>query len=148
MKNLKYILSILILATMTIVAGCKSDSSDPAPDALALQRELLMNEGKSWIIGTEGIIKDGYDVSSQFQGFSLTIGQNTFTTVNSLASAWPESGNWKFDEDNENIILRSDRVIIMVAVTATTLRLTFTVGGENGRFAGLEGEYEFNLVSQ
>lgn len=142
MKN-QYI-SILFLVCLTIISGCKSDSTDPTPQEN--QKMLLINNGLSWRLGT--VTKDGLDVTDQFTGFKLTIGNFTYTTINALPSAWPTSGTWSFANEAGTMIDRNDGVQITVAVTPTTLKLTFSVLGlgDGGRINGVDGEYVFDLV--
>ena len=151
MKAYKYTLIILTMITLSTLVGCSSESSDPIPvDPLTVQRELLINGGNTWVIsGTGSVIKDGFNVTGQFAGFTLIIGESTYVTTNGLASAWPASGTWEFDNGNVSKIRRSDGVIMTATVTASTLKLIFTAGGKTGgKLSGVEGEYQFNLVSQ
>ena len=150
MKVIKTLfLSIVLLFAMTII-GCNNDSGDEEqPDPLTEQLIALMNEGSLWRLSSLGVEKDGLDVTSQFDGFTLTIGNKTFSTTNSLDSAWPSSGTWDFDNGNANRIIRSDGVLIFLTLSGNTLTLTFTTTGTNigERRAGIAGEYRFHLIS-
>ena len=143
MKN-QYI-SILLLVCLSFISGCKSESSDPTPQDN--QKTLLMNNGLSWTLGT--VTKDGLDVTDQFTGFKLTVGDFTYTTVNALPSAWPASGTWSFANEAGTLVDRNDSVQIAVTVTTTSLQLTFSVTGlgDGGRIKGVNGQYVFNLVA-
>ena len=90
------------------------------------------------------------DVSDQFSGFKLTVGDFTYTTVNALPSAWPASGTWSFANDSGTLVDRSDGVQITVAVSTSSLKLSFSVTGlgSGGRTKGVDGEYVFDLVPE
>ncbi len=142
MKN-QYI-SILFIICLAFISGCKSDSADPTPQDS--QKTLLINNGLSWTIGT--VTKDGLDVTDQFTGFKLTVGDFTYTTVNALASAWPASGTWSFANEAGTLVDRSDGVQVTVVVTTSSLKLTFSVTGlgDGGRTKGVDGQYVFDLI--
>ena len=142
MKN-QYI-SILFIACTVLIIGCKSDSADPTPQDN--QKTLLINNGLSWTLGT--VTKDGLDVTDQFAGFKLTVGDFTYTTVNALPSAWPASGSWSFANEAGTLVDRNDGVQITVSVSTTSLKLTFNVTGlgDGGRVKGVDGTYIFDLI--
>lgn len=149
MKNLTYIFSIIFIISALSIAGCKSESDDPAPTDTELRLAELQNNGLSWVVLNGGVTKDGFDVSDQFSGFKLTIGEFTFTTENSLSGAWPTSGTWEFVNENPNQILRSDGIQMIVDYSASGLTLTFTGSGSSGgRIESVDGEYQFRLVSE
>jgi len=142
MKN-KFILYSFLLVFLFI--GCKKPS--PTPDLLQIQLENLKNKNMSWGLVGGSVIKDNYDVTSQFSGFTLTIGEYTYITQNSIASAWPTSGTWQFVNDNPNLVVREDGVEIDVAIANNQLTLSFTVSGIGGRVSGIDGNYVFTLTS-
>ena len=150
MTSTKYNRVIFFLIIMTIIAGCENDSSPQPMDPLAEQLGLLKNDGRPWAASTSAsVIKDGYDVTDQFDGFELSFGDFTFNTVNGLASAWPANGTWEFKSGNQNTITRSDGVVIAFTHSGSNLLLTFTsVGDTGGRVKSLEGEYQFQLTSK
>lgn len=137
-------ISFLLILGIALLSGCKNESTDPTPQDN--QKVLLINNGVSWVLGS--VTKDGLDVSDQFSGFKLTVGDFTYTTTNALASAWPASGTWSFANEAGTLIRRSDGVQISVQVSATSLKLTFFVSGlgTGGRAKGVDGEYVFNLI--
>ena len=144
MKTLKYILSIVVLFGLITFAGCKKDSADPEPDALTERLTELMNGGSTWDL--VNVTKDGYDVSDQFTGFKLTIGEFTYSTTNALATAWPASGSWEFNNGNPNSIVRDNDVIISASLSNNQLTLSFSVTGlSGGRLASVDGDYIFTL---
>lgn len=144
MKN-QYI-SIMIIVCLALISGCKSESADPTPQDN--QKTLLINNGLSWVPGS--VTKDGLDVTDQFAGFNLTVGDFTYTTANALVTAWPASGTWSFANESGTLINRSDGVQIDVQVSTTSLKLTFSVSGlgNGGRTKGVDGEYIFNLIPE
>lgn len=148
MKNLKFIILSVILISLTTIIGCKSDSDDPASDT-ELRLSELENGGISWVLASNGVTKNGFDVSDQFSGFKLTINGFSFATENSLSGAWPASGTWEFVNNNPNLILRSDGVQITVDYSVSSLQLTFIGSGSSGgRSDSVDGEYQFHLVSE
>ena len=150
MKNLKYILYIIGLGALIYLSGCKDDSSEAAPSETDQQLTTLMNNGTNWILSSSGVKKDGYDVTDQFTGFTLNIGNKTYATTNGLSPVWPEMGTWDFQDNNPGIITRDDGAIIIVSVSSGNLTLTFTADAvpTGGRVKSVSGEYQFNLVSQ
>lgn len=137
-------ISIILIVGLLLVAGCKKKHDDPTPQDN--QKKLLINNGVSWTLGS--VTKDGFDVTDQFAGFKLTVGDFTYTTVNALPTAWPASGTWSFANEAGTLVDRNDGVQIAVVVTTTSLKLTFSVTGlgDGGRIKGVNGEYVFDLV--
>lgn len=137
-------ISVILIAGLLLATGCKKKHDDPTPQDS--QKTLLINNGVSWTLGS--VTKDGLDVTDQFTGFKLTIGDFTYTTVNALPSAWPASGTWSFANEAGTLVDRNDGVQIAVVATTTSLKLTFSVTGlgDGGRIKGVNGEYVFDLV--
>jgi len=141
----------IILAVITSLAipigGCSTETiEDPQPDPLQVQLNALQNGGASWSTVGGSVSKDGFDVSSQFTGFTVNFGEFTYTTQNSVDTAWSGSGTWQFSNNNPNLILRDDGVLIDVNLNGNTLVLRFTVDGTaGGRVAGIAGEFIFAL---
>lgn len=149
MKSLKYICSVIVLGTFTTFISCKDDDSGSTPTELELQLTALQNGGSDWVLGNNGVLKDGFDVTDQFAGFKLNIGAFTFTTENSLSGAWPESGTWEFQNGNPNQILRDDGVIMTIALSEEDLTVSFQgMGTAGGRTTSVDGEYVFHLMSE
>lgn len=148
MKQLKYYAIILCLAFIVMQTGCKDDPASPMSD-LEQQLDLLMNGGKSWVVGSSGVVKDGFDVTDQFAGFKLTVGNKSYSTTNGLSHVWNSTGAWDFKDGNKNQILIDGSTEASVSVSAGKLTLTFTAqGSSGGRTKSIEGEYQFNLVSE
>ena len=144
-----YITYLLFIALAIVTFNCKTKTADPDPEptALELQLESLMNNNTSWGLTGGSVLKDGYDVTSQFSGFTLNIGEFTYTTENGLLTAWPSTGTWQFVNDNPNKVIRGDGVEIDVAIANNQLTLTFSVTGIGGRVKGINGTYTFTLTS-
>jgi len=88
------------------------------------------------------------DVTDQFDGFKLVIGDLTYTTTNALPSAWPATGTWSFENESGTLVTRNDGVQITIDASTTSLKLTFSVAGlgNGGRINGVDGEYIFSLL--
>lgn len=152
MTFIRHTFTSFLFLSMLVLTGCsKDDNPDPKVVALNKQLEALMNEGSSWVVGSTGsVMKDGIDVSSQFEGFKLTIGNKTYTTQNSLTHVWKTSGTWDFQQSNPNLILRDGSVAVSVSHSNNTLSLTFMTAGksEGARVNSVSGQYVFNLISE
>ena len=150
MRALIYLTLLILFVTALVTTSCSSGGSDAQPDEFAQQAALLINNGNPWVASPESsVIKDGFDVSDQFNGFNLKFSNGTFTTENALPSAWPSQGNWELDPNNKNIILRSDGVVMQSQVSGNSLILTYTSNkSSSGRMNSVIGDYQFILISQ
>lgn len=151
MTVIKYTLTTGLILALLIISGCTEDIS-PKAEALKNQLNLLKNDGRPWILeSTSGsVVKDGFDVSDQFAGFKLSLGDKTYTTQNGLSPVWETSGTWNFQGDNPNLILRGDGLVISVSLLNNNMTLTFTAEGSpsGGRTNSISGEYNFHLVGE
>ncbi len=137
---------IAYVAIIVFSIGCKGKTIDPVKaTAVELKLAALQNESKPWSVTSGSVTKDGFDVSSQFDGFTLTFGEFTYSSKNGLNSAWPSTGTWEFSNDNPNKILRNDGVLMDATVANNSLTLKFRVSDVGGRSNGLDGEYVFVL---
>ncbi|WP_221412605.1 hypothetical protein, partial [Fulvivirga lutimaris] len=129
--------------------SCKDDS-EPTPSEIDEQLTALMNDGSKWVLSNDGVTKDGFDVTSQFEGFKLTIGNKTYITENGLSPVWGTSGFWDFQNDNPNLILRDGDTSISISLSGGNLTMTFMADGAptGGRTASVSGEYQFHLVGE
>ncbi|QSE97429.1 hypothetical protein [Fulvivirga lutea] len=150
MKSLRYIIAICAITSLMAIMGCDSGGEEAQPNPAVQQVALLVNEGKPWVAQSEtSVLKDGFDVSDQFEGFNVTFSEGTFKTENAISSAWPAEGNWQLSGQDINTILRGDGVAMKTRIIGNTLTLTFTAGGPSGgRINSVEGEYQFELISQ
>lgn len=128
------------------MSGCAKDD-DAQPSLQEVQKIALINGGSPWV--TESVTKDGYDVTSQYADFKLTIGSFTYTVEKSAGNAWPKAeGVWSFGNADGTVMVREDGVEMQVILTENTLQLSFTAPSTTGRVNSVEGEYVFNLVSE
>lgn len=149
MTTIKYIFSLLLFIGLVGLTGCRKKSDDPGPTALDLRLEELMNGGSNWVVGSSGVTKDGLDVTDQFAGFKLTIGNKTYSTVNGLSPVWEPTGTWDFQGDNPDLIVRDGSTQVTVNLSTSALTLIFTAAGvPGGRVKSVSGEYQFHLVNE
>lgn len=146
MKN-KYLLYFILSSISVINVGCKDKITNLEPTALELQITALMNNNSSWGLNGGTVMKDGYEVTSQFDGFVLMIGEFTYTTQNALSTAWPASGTWQFVNENPNKVERGDGVEIDINIANNQLTLKYSVTDIGGKVKGINGVYQFNLTS-
>ena len=146
-KYINIALSVIVLITVLFSSGCSSDDGEPSP--LDAQLALLENGGKSWVSAGGSIIKDDFDVSSQFTGFKLTITGFGYTTENSLSGVWSNSGTWSYQNDQLTVLERNDGVVLNITISATDLVIIFTdPNGTGGRYSSIPGDYVFTLKSE
>ena len=146
MKRLSYPAILLIIGQFVLIA-CKDDEAEPTAEELQVDKLTA-----TWIVGTAGSVsRDGIS-SDEWEDFTLTLGENTYTTTNTYPDVWPIQGSWSFVEDNLNQIVRADGLIINVDMSedeeTLTLRFTQPDKTTNGRIAGVAGEYTFVLIRQ
>ncbi len=148
--NTKQYLVIGLCAMFTFLNGCKSSDDPVAVDPFVQQTTLLENNSKPWILSGGSITKDGYDVSSQFNGFELTITGSQYRTVNSLKDVWETQGSWSYHNNNVNVLERNDGVLLTIKLINNELTVSFTdpKGSSGGKLEGISGDYTFNLVSE
>ena len=136
-----HILGIIVSVLLT----CKSiDPDSQIVDPLDIQAVLL--DGTWKLKDLSSAVKDG-NVEETFSGLEFIIYGSTkiggnYSTVNSTdKDVWPQSGTWKFYNDDPNKIIRNDSVLINISVSDTTLSSSFIIIG------GLkEGNWEFSFV--
>ena len=148
--NAKVNLVIGLYAVSIFLNGCKSSDDPVAADPLAQQTTLLENSNRPWVLSEGSIIKDGHDVSSQFEGFQLSISGNNYSTVNSLKDVWAAQGSWSFYDNNINVLGRNDGVLLTIKLINNELTISFTdpKGSSGGSMEGISGDYTFNLLSE
>ena len=134
---------LLAIATISIwqLSSCKGDE---APSAQDLVKSKLTSA--TWKI--QSVKVDGVDQTSVYTGFTLTVTDGNFTTVNG-GPAWPASGTWTFTSNDGSRVKRDDGTEIDVEITETTLKLTFewattTIG--SGRSLSVKGKNVFTLT--
>lgn len=149
MKTLKYTLMSILFIGLITSSGCKNDS-DAEPSETDLQLTALMNNGANWVLSSNGVIKDGFDVTDQFNGFHLNIGNKVYSTVNGLTPVWETTGVWDFQNNNPNLLIRDGVILVNVSISGGNLILTFNADAvpAGGRTESITGEYQFHLVSE
>ncbi len=149
MKILKYSLTIMLFVAIAGLSSCKKDD-DPTVSDTDQQLITLMNNGTNWTLSSNGVTKDGFDVTDQFDGFILTIGNKTYSTVNGLSPVWESSGTWDFSNNNPNQIVRDGDTEITVNISTSGLTLTFSADAvpNGGRVEAVSGEYQFHFISE
>lgn len=149
MKNYKVILYIIGLSIL-IFTRCNKNDSSTEPNETDAQLTALLNNGKNWVLSNTGVKKDGYDVTDEFFGFVLTIGNKVYSSVNGLRPVWPSTGSWSFQDNNPNKIVRDDGTVITLNLSSGNLIMTFTADGVStgGKTESVSGEYEFHLISE
>jgi len=147
MSSNKISILLIILISFMLTLGCKEKNPTPTE----LQLTFLQNGGLGWVLGSNGVIKDGLDVTSQFTGFKLQINGNKYTTQNGLIPVWQPTGMWEFQSNDPALMLRDDGVLMTVVKNNTTeMTMYFTADGvpTGGRIGSVSGQYEFHLVSE
>lgn len=151
MKALKNIILFSVLTILLPLLGCdkEGETVQPSSDPATAQVEILINGGVAWQSTADlSVMKDGYDVSDQFDDFKITFSENTFETENALPNVWPNQGSWVLDNNDINKIIRGDGVEMQLELVDNILTLTFQADAPaNGRSQGVAGEYKFVLSS-
>ena len=135
----------ILVFIVSVFLTCKSiDPDSQIVDPLDIQAVLL--DGTWKLKDLSSAVKDG-NVEESFSGLEFIIYGSTkiggnYSTVNSTdKDVWPQSGTWKFYNDDPNKIIRNDSVLINISVSDTTLSSSFIIIG------GLkEGNWEFSFV--
>jgi hypothetical protein len=140
LRLVQSVITLLLVVTTLIFNGCKKgDDPDPAD-------EKFNQLSGVWRLGT--ITNDGLDVTTQYDGFTLTINTDgTFSTTGGN-NPWPASGTLEFINADLDQWLRSDGVEITIQnATASTLGLSMTQNSiANGRISGVTGQFGFSLI--
>jgi len=157
MKKLNYLLSAVVLLAVLVTVGCSKDDGPGITPEQAVTDRL----SKSWDISSATL--DNQDISD-LTGLTLTINDALGYTTNSTSVArtpnpWPVGGSWAFvDEitdaaDTSFSIRRDDEINIVVALTDTSLTLSFTFDdaihkGSTGKEEALSGDWVFVFTAQ
>ena len=149
MKKLK-INALALLLGLVILSGCKDDA--PAPPSEESVRTGLL--AKSWSVGTSAnaVTLDTADEIANWPGFSVNFSADgTYTASNVSVGrevVWPATGKWAYKGTTGadlNTIIREDGVNINIAISETTLQMTFNYTESGGRTDGTEGDWVFNM---
>lgn len=148
MKKLKNLAFLLILG---IIATSCGEDPPPPPSEEEVQTALL---AQSWAVGTDAndITLDGQDEIGNWDGFTVVFSANGTYTASNVSTGrevvWPTSGTWVFQGltgADLNTIIRDDGVNINIAVSETTLKMSFNYTAPGGRTSGTDGEWVFNM---
>ena len=149
MRKLTSLLVIIFLGSLVIVSSCKKEKVDPEPSEEEKQIDAL---SKAWVVSS--VTLGGDDVTDEWQGFELTYGNKTYSTIASFnANVWPSSGTYEFatsnGEPDVNTMLRSglgDPLPISLNVSTNSLVMSFTYDTDvNGRLKGTDGSWVFSM---
>jgi len=145
--RLSIIAFTLILGVM--INGCKTDPPKTKTDE-EIQTDKLTG---TWVLETGGtnpaVTIDGNDVSADWSGFTLTLGDKTYQTSSADSpEVWPASGTWAYETNDVSKLIRDDGIEISVSVSDTSLQLQFIYSASGGRLAGIEGPWIFRMVPQ
>lgn len=134
----------LTLVLGVLVTGCKKPPPVTKTDE-ELQIEKLTGTWKLQAGANAVTIDITNDVTTNWTGFTLTLGNKTYqTSSSSEALVWPSSGTWDFGT-NVTTLVRDDGVEISVSVTDTSLQLQFDYSASGGRLNGIEGNWVFKM---
>ena len=134
-------------ALMLISCGDDDDASvaDDPVEQTEEEKQLESLSASAWTMSS--ITLDGADVTTNFSGLVLTIkSDKTYSTNGSYDPVWPSSGSFTFGSDL-NTLTRDDGVSMTIAVSETSLTVTFTYADSGGRIDALPGDYVFSFTS-
>jgi hypothetical protein len=148
---MKYFRSLIFFtfslgALMLISCGDDDDASvaDDPVEQTEEEKQLESLSASAWTMSS--ITLDGADVTTNFSGLVLTIkSDKTYSTNGSYDPVWPSSGSFTFGSDL-NTLTRDDGVSMTIAVSETSLTVTFTYADSGGRIDALPGDYVFNFT--
>ncbi len=148
---MKYFRSLIFFtfslgALMLISCGDDDDASvaDDPVEQTEEEKQLESLSASAWTMSS--ITLDGADVTTNFSGLVLTIkSDKTYSTNGSYDPVWPSSGSFTFGSDL-NTLTRDDGVSMTIAVSETSLTVTFTYADSGGRIDALPGDYVFKFT--
>ena len=148
MKHFRsFIFFIFSIAAMMLISCGDDDDASVADDPVEQteeEKQLESLSASAWTMSS--ITLDGADVTTNFSGLVLTIkSDKTYSTNGSYDPVWPSSGSFTFGSDL-NTLTRDDGVSMTIAVSETSLTVTFTYADSGGRIDALPGDYVFNFT--
>lgn len=132
--------------SLIIITSCKGGGDDtPAPTDQEIAQAILEN---TWIVGSTGSISvDNTDVTDRYDGFSLNIGNGTYTTTNA-GDLFPANGTWEWVGETDNIFTTGNgKEITITELTETQFSFQFLKTEQNVA-AGISGNYSISLTAQ
>jgi len=159
-KILNLFAAITLIGGLIFFSSCGDDDDDTVspPNPPTAQEEVAMSlaDGSPWTpdTNTNAITLEGEDRTADFQNFTITFTETTYTSSGG-GEVWPDASgaNWTFvgeDGSQADQIVRPDGVEVDVSVSADQLILTFTIddeGNPGGRTTGIGGEWTLRLDS-
>lgn len=148
-RIIKVMTLIVSLAVFSTMIGCSDDDGGggPEPDP---QQEFIQKLSGAWTVAS--VTRDGVDVISDFQGFSVTFTSSGYTTQNG-GVAWENSGSWDFSippsSDGSTATVTIDDSISVTLTFSNndqTLTVSFTIQETKfgtSRTKSLAGSYVF-----
>jgi hypothetical protein len=158
---MKRYLLLYILLAFAFITACEDDEDPPVNNDdgnTIAESQLEKLKGKTWSISDAS--RDDENVAEVFEGFTITFSgeindtkdnviNGTFSSTNG-GQLFPETGQWLFlSSDVQNKLTLANRETdYSFSDNDNTLTLNFNYAGgaENGKVAGIAGEYEFVLA--
>lgn len=166
MKFFKNTFVILAFASLVVLVNCKKKGGggeDPEPEGKATAE--LLSAG-TWAPTTGGVTNNNTP-RDEWDGFTLTLTANAeFTGGSYSVSGMPSEadaslvwnasgGTWAFVQNSDGSLNLAQVIkdgdadnVLAVQVSATTLRLAFTVPDPTARLEGFDGDWVFNFGQQ
>ena len=158
-KEIRSILSIAVLAMLTIFYGCGGEgdgNDDPDKTVVELNTAILMS--KAWTVGAVTVPANSATSGSDWDQFTVSFAATEITTSGhpvpekpddaSTAKVWP-SGAWSFTDVNATAIERADGVVMTFGtLNSTGWSVSFSLPDSyktDGRVAALGGDYLFTF---
>lgn len=137
MRNLYTLLAVLLVVGL---ACNPDDNSEPTAQELAF--EILSG---SWGLTQGGsIVVDGQDLSLNYQGFSVSFTNGSYSTTNA-EDLFNASGTWTWvDNEAQMISLDDGKQITIRSLTETEFVFNFSFSGSGGQANhadGIAGSY-------
>lgn len=133
------VLSLVMLSLFLGFTSCGGGGGEPEKTPQEIAQELLLT---TW--NMTAITLDGSDVSDLYPGFSITIGDGTFSTTNA-GGLFPAQGTWDWVGDSNNMILTGrGKSITLTTLSASSAVLSFVKTSAN-QAAGSSGSYVINF---
>lgn len=148
-----YQYKVQAVALVVAMVFLRCGGSDPEPKATESQKvtKMLTAGGGKWSLpASGGVTVDGVDVTDDlFAGFSITFGEQKFTTTGT-SPVWLRTDTWHFKDETAKVFIRGqdDREITIAEISDTQLRMTLEWPAsttEGGRQGSLKGKHEFTL---
>lgn len=138
---LKSLMLGIILLTTTSCKGGGDDTPQKTPQEIA--QEVME---ATWSLENGGSITlDGSNVSNRYEGFTLRIGNKTYTTTNA-GELFPATGTWNWVGTSDNqVTTESGKEITITELSSTRFAFSFRKTDQNVA-AGVPGNYVVTLT--